>query len=152
MAPSHQAVVTWLLAPGGSDGCLDWSAGRNLGGHSTFEGSGTSNNIRITSIGEGGIGWESSFNETEVLGTGSGYRAPDVFVFFKSRGNQEIGGFLDHWNGGLRSRSLDNIKELWKCRFGGRMSVKKILRTAVAAQLGLQGNKGSILSEWFELH
>lgn len=149
MAPSHQAVVTWLLSPSG--GCVDWWAGTELGGHGVFKGETSSSSIKVTACDEGGIAWESSFDEAERLGTGSGYSAPDVFVFFRRTEKQRIGGFLDHWNGGRRKRSFENIEELWECRGGKKFNLKKLLKMASQVQIGLQGDKGSVLSDWFDL-
>ena len=146
MAPSHQATVTWLLAPNG--GCVDWYAGRELGGHDPWRGGEEPHGgISVTACDEGGITWESSGDEAHYIGTGSGYGAPDVYVFFK-RGKQEIGGFLDHWNGGTRKRSFENIEELWECRGARTFDLKKLIRQAQMVQIGLQGNKGTLLSEW----
>lgn len=151
MAPSHQAVVTWLLSPTG--GCVDWWAGTELGGHTVWAGGDrVSSALVVLACDEGGILWDASFDETERLGTGSGYSAPDVYVFFKRSETQKIGGFLDHWNGGRRKRSFANIEELWKCRGNKNFDVKKLLRTATHVQVGLQGNKGALLSDWFALH
>jgi len=151
MPPSHEAVVTWLLAPAG--GCVDWWAGTNLGGHDPWEGGEEpTGGISVTACDEGGITWESSGDEAGHIGTGSGYGGPDVYVFFKRTETQIIGGFLDHWNGGRRKRSFENIEELWECRGGRTFDLKKLLKMAAYVQIGLQGDKGCLLSDWFRLH
>ena len=148
---SHAFITTWLLAPGGLGGAVDWGAGRKLGAiKGVFEGGGISHNVQVTGCSDHSISWECSFDEPTELGVHSGYSGPDIFVFFKNAAGNEIGGFLDHWNGPAtgRRRSFNNIKEFWKCRNGRPMDPKAIYKTASFVQIGIQGNLGSILSDW----
>lgn len=148
---SHAFITTWLMAPGGL--AVDWGAGRELGSEKgIFEGNSITKSFWVTKVGERSIHWDSSINEPEVLGTKGSYKGPDIYVFFKNAANMEIGGFLDHWNGPAtgRRRSFENIKQFWKCRNGRPMDPRAIYRTGMYVQIGIQGNKGSLLSEWFQ--
>ena len=151
---THAFITTWLLAPGGLGAGVDWGAGRELGAVKGVwqGGTGTSSNIKVTGVSDHSIAWESSFDEPTELGVHGSYSGPDVYVFFKNAGNLEIGGFLDHWNGPStgRRRSFSNISEFWKCRNGRPMDPKAIYRTGMYVQIGLQGNLGSILSNWYK--
>ena len=151
---NHAFITTWLLAPGGAGG-VDWGAGRELGSQKgVFQGNKISHNIWVTGCSDHSIEWGSNFDEPTELGTKDGYTGPDIYVFFKNAANQEIGGFLDHWNGPAkgRHRSFNNIKEFWKCRNGRPMDPKAIYRTASFVQIGIQGNLGSLLSDWKKIH
>lgn len=154
---SHAFITSWLLAPGGSGG-VDWGAGIQLGAEKgIFEGNvySASKDVWVVGVSDHSIRWESNFDEYERLGGGHGaenYTGPDVFVFWKNAAGQVIGGFLDHWNGPStgRRRSFQNIEQFWKCRNGKPMIPKAIYRTGMYIKIGLQGDKGNIISDWFK--
>ena len=153
---SHAFITTMLMAPGGNSTLgVDWKRGTNV-----WEKAGAPfgdlDDCVIGSIevicSKSGITWAwdddvgDGVEKEKALGKGANpdCDGPDVFVWFKNKNGDILGGFLDRWTlDRPKKRDFGNIKNGWK------MDPVAIVTQASEVKIGLKGVNGRAASTWY---